>query len=75
MDQAFTQTAEEVTAFFGVDENVGLGEEQVKKNLEKYGPNGELWCWISLDRMIFHTDDSWPISQVTVRDGRRQCLV
>jgi len=42
MDQAFSKTTEEVTAFFGVDENVGLTEEQVKKNLEKYGPNGEL---------------------------------
>ncbi|XP_076453278.1 sarcoplasmic/endoplasmic reticulum calcium ATPase 1-like isoform X2 [Babylonia areolata] len=39
MDQAFTKTTEEVTAYFGVDENVGLSEEQVKKNLEKYGPN------------------------------------
>ncbi|KAK7483697.1 hypothetical protein BaRGS_00025018 [Batillaria attramentaria] len=39
MDLAFTKTTEEVTAYFGVDENVGLNEEQIKKNFEKYGPN------------------------------------
>ncbi|KAH9518641.1 Sarcoplasmic/endoplasmic reticulum calcium ATPase 2 [Bulinus truncatus] len=39
MDISFTKTTEEVCAYFGVDENVGLSEEQVKKNTEKYGPN------------------------------------
>ena len=57
MDQAFSQTADEVTAYFGVDENLGLNDEQVKKNIEKYGPNGELWCWISFDCVIFDADD------------------
>ncbi|XP_025091372.1 calcium-transporting ATPase sarcoplasmic/endoplasmic reticulum type-like isoform X2 [Pomacea canaliculata] len=39
MDLSYTKTTEEVLGYFGVDENVGLNEEQVKKNLEKYGPN------------------------------------
>ncbi|KAK7088025.1 hypothetical protein V1264_022001 [Littorina saxatilis] len=39
MDQAFSKTTDEVLAYFGVDDNVGLNEDQVKKNLEKYGPN------------------------------------
>lgn len=41
MDLSYTKTTEEVLGYFGVDENVGLNEEQVKKNLEKYGPNGK----------------------------------
>lgn len=31
----------EVVSFFGVSENTGLTPDQVKKNLAKYGPNGE----------------------------------
>ena len=41
MDQSFTKTTDEVTAHFSVDENVGLSEDQIKRGLEKYGPNGE----------------------------------
>ncbi|XP_059169891.1 sarcoplasmic/endoplasmic reticulum calcium ATPase 1-like isoform X1 [Physella acuta] len=39
MDISFTKTTEEVCAHFGVDENTGLSDEQVKRNTEKYGPN------------------------------------
>uniref|UniRef100_A0A2C9K8Q4 Calcium-transporting ATPase n=1 Tax=Biomphalaria glabrata TaxID=6526 RepID=A0A2C9K8Q4_BIOGL len=39
MDISFTKTTEEVCAYFGVDENTGLTDEQVRKNTEKYGPN------------------------------------
>lgn len=39
MDLAHTKTADESCAFFGVDPNVGLTDDQIKKNLEKYGPN------------------------------------
>lgn len=42
MDLAHTKTADESCAFFGVDPNVGLTDDQIKKNLEKYGPNGKL---------------------------------
>jgi len=39
MDLAHTKTAEEACTFFGVDPLVGLSDDQIKKNLEKYGPN------------------------------------
>lgn len=32
---------DEVLEYFGVCENTGLTSEQFKKNLAKYGPNGE----------------------------------
>ncbi|TRZ05209.1 hypothetical protein HGM15179_021897 [Zosterops borbonicus] len=44
MENAHAKTAEECLAFFGVTENVGLSPEQVKRSLEKYGPNGKsIW--------------------------------
>jgi Ca2+ transporting ATPase len=48
MDQAFTKTTDEVISYFGVDENTGLNEDQVKKSLEKYGPNGEFCASFSV---------------------------
>lgn len=41
MDLAHAKTADEACGFFGVDSNVGLTDDQIKKNLEKYGPNGK----------------------------------
>lgn len=65
MDQSFTKTTEEVLAYFGVDENVGLTEEQVKKNFEKYGPNGEFRLIYFLSKfdyklsLLIKDDDIW----------------
>nr|XP_006640894.1 PREDICTED: sarcoplasmic/endoplasmic reticulum calcium ATPase 3 [Lepisosteus oculatus] len=39
MENAHTKSASEVLDNFGVNENTGLTLEQVKNNLEKYGPN------------------------------------
>uniref|UniRef100_A0A4W4HH99 Calcium-transporting ATPase n=1 Tax=Electrophorus electricus TaxID=8005 RepID=A0A4W4HH99_ELEEL len=39
MEDAHTKTSEEVIAFFGVQDNVGLTPDQVKKSLAKYGYN------------------------------------
>ncbi|XP_070800674.1 sarcoplasmic/endoplasmic reticulum calcium ATPase 1 isoform X1 [Pituophis catenifer annectens] len=39
MENAHAKTTEECLAYFGVSEHTGLSPEQVKKNLEKYGPN------------------------------------
>lgn len=39
MDLAWTKSKEEVLKHFGVDENSGYSEEQVKRAQEKYGPN------------------------------------
>lgn len=41
MDNAHTKTVEEVLGFFGVNESTGLSCEQLKKNRERWGPNGK----------------------------------
>ena len=41
MELAHTKSSEEVLNYFGADRERGLSIEQVKKNQEKYGPNGE----------------------------------
>ena len=40
MDLAWTRTNDEVFKYFNVDEERGYSDEQAKKALEKYGPNG-----------------------------------
>lgn len=42
MDNAHTKTVEEVLGFFGVNESTGLSCEQLKKNRERWGPNGNV---------------------------------
>lgn len=44
MDNAHTKTVEEVLGFFAVNESTGLSCEQLKKNRERWGPNGE---WVT----------------------------
>lgn len=41
MENAHTKGPAECLAHFGVNENTGLSPDQFKKNLEKYGYNGE----------------------------------
>ncbi|KAI3373439.1 hypothetical protein L3Q82_022049 [Scortum barcoo] len=41
MENAHTKSATEVLDNFGVNENTGLTVEQVKVNLERYGPNAQ----------------------------------
>uniref|UniRef100_A0A2K6D5D9 Calcium-transporting ATPase n=1 Tax=Macaca nemestrina TaxID=9545 RepID=A0A2K6D5D9_MACNE len=41
MEAAHAKTTEECLAYFGVSETTGLTPDQVKRNLEKYGPNGK----------------------------------
>ncbi|PWA16702.1 hypothetical protein CCH79_00017491 [Gambusia affinis] len=41
MENAHTKETAECLSYFGVNENVGLSPDQVKKSLEKYGFNGE----------------------------------
>lgn len=41
MENAHTKGPAECLAYFGVNENTGLSPEQFKKNLDKYGFNGE----------------------------------
>lgn len=41
MENAHIKSVSEVLGNFGVNENTGLTTEQVKRNFEKFGPNGE----------------------------------
>lgn len=41
MENAHTKTVEEVYSYFSVNESTGLGLDQVKRQREKWGPNGE----------------------------------
>ena len=41
MENGHCKTSQEVADFFGTDLEKGLSPEQVKRLLEKYGPNGE----------------------------------
>lgn len=40
MELAHTKTYDEVASFFGVDTERGLSDDQVKRNQDKYGLNG-----------------------------------
>ena len=40
MEDGHTRTVAEVERYFNVDSQRGLSEDQVKRNQEKYGPNG-----------------------------------
>lgn len=41
MENAHIKESVDVLSHFGVTEEIGLSPEQVKKNLDKYGFNGE----------------------------------
>ena len=41
MEASWTKSKDEVAAFFGVDEEKGYTDDQVKKAQDKYGPNGK----------------------------------
>lgn len=42
MESAWTKSKKDVLDFFGVDEDRGLSDEQIRRAQEKYGPNGKL---------------------------------
>lgn len=41
MEDGHSKTVDEVTNYFNVDPDKGLSIDQVKRNQEKYGLNGE----------------------------------
>lgn len=41
MDDAHSKSVEEVLGYFATDPDKGLSSDQVKRNQEKYGPNGK----------------------------------
>lgn len=44
MEDAHSKSVEEVLGYFGTDPDKGLSPDQVKRNQEKYGPNGKFFC-------------------------------
>ena len=40
IDYPWTKTKEDAAAFYNVEETKGLSEERVKRDFERYGPNG-----------------------------------
>ena len=40
MEDAYAKTTEEVLKSFNVSESLGLSQDEVKQNRQKYGPNG-----------------------------------
>lgn len=49
MEDGHAKTVDEVINYFGTDQERGLTPDQIKRNQDKYGPNGELFriCVIS----------------------------
>lgn len=43
MEDAHCKTVDEVLNYFNTDPEKGLTPDQIKRNQEKYGPNGELF--------------------------------
>lgn len=41
MEDAHMKSVDEVVKYFSVDPERGLSTDQVKRNQEKYGPNGK----------------------------------
>lgn len=44
MEQAHAKTVDEALKYFNTNPERGLTEDQVKRNQEKYGPNGKHGC-------------------------------
>ena len=42
IDYPWTKTTEEIINTYNVDEQKGLSEERVQRDLERYGPNGNI---------------------------------
>ena len=40
LDNPWTKTKEETASYYKVDETIGLTEERVRQDFERYGPNG-----------------------------------
>lgn len=41
MEDGHSKSVDEVIGFFGTDNEKGLSTDQIKRNQEKYGPNGK----------------------------------
>lgn len=57
MEDAYAKTSEEVLKYFNVSENLGLSQEEVKRNKKKYGPNGKKTMLFKHDKYKFKKID------------------
>ena len=69
IDYPWTKTKEDVAAFYNVEETKGLSEERVKRDLERYGPNGNsivdiYTLWVFFKIFVFS------MNRVTSRRGQ-----
>lgn len=55
MEDAHTKSVEEVLAYFGTNPDKGLSADQVKKNQDKYGPNGKYTVYLKHVNNFFIT--------------------
>ena len=64
MDNAHTKTVEEVLSFFNVNESTGLSVEEVKKQRERFGPNGKELVEVGtlMSKKLFSRCHLWPIA-------------
>lgn len=46
MEDAHSKSVEEVLGYFGTDPDKGLSPDQVKRNQDKYGPNGKYTVYL-----------------------------
>jgi len=46
MENPHALTVEEVIKHYDTDINLGLSDEQIEENQEKYGPNGEIFVLV-----------------------------
>lgn len=53
MEDAHTKSVDEVLGYFGTDPDKGLSPDQVKRNQDKYGPNGEYIVYINQNIPVF----------------------
>lgn len=55
MEDAHSKSVDEVLGYFGTDPDKGLSPDQVKRNQEKYGPNGKFpFLFITYLLWMFH---------------------
>jgi len=53
MENSHASSAEEVLDYFSTDDNNGLSDDHVKRNQDKYGPNGKILCVQLLHNLQF----------------------
>lgn len=54
MEDGHSKTVDETLNYFGTDAERGLSTDQIKRNQEKYGPNGEstIFSFINIHQSI-----------------------